>query len=430
MNVIFIILGGNCADGESSSDDSTTTCSKSQNKVEYGRKYRANSLFTHPLFKSNLKNDNAGNSDSNDEDDKPANDIVDTTTTPNIEVQSSVVNKIEKTVGNVTVNSSDEDGKPICLEIPPKISHNRRDSIESGFFSCFNEDSDAMTTTPANNKQLSTNVTPKLPSSVAASASAVASSLSLRSFDDLELLADKHNFSCFDIDAAACCGIDMDLINRLALDSEIHSFIQKSQLTNTLLYCKNRTSSIYTDSSDDISSLAGSDSLLWDDRSFTHHYHTHHSHNLPQHSAHHSTRSAQIAKIVEYFERKGQTLTANKISSIDHHRYNHHYHQRCSGSSSSSSGVSSASSFRFDYLSNIDGSNRHAHRYGMTSGSSAGTSTTASIAGDYEAFCFELVDKKPPSTPLTQQQRLTICEGAVKSKLQIFDKPKQKESNN
>lgn len=339
------------------------------------------------------------------------------------ELKSSIEKIVEKNTGG---KSNNEDGKPICLETPPKISHNRRDSIESGFFSCFNEDCDAMTTTPANNKAVAT----KIPSSVAASVSAVASSLSLRSFDDLELLADKHNFSCYDIDAAACCGIDMDLINRLALDSEIHSFIQKSQLTNTLLYCKNRTSSIYTDSSDDISSLAGSDSLLWDDRSFTHHYHTHHSHNLPQHSAHHSTRSAQIAKIVEYFERKGQTLTANKISSIDHHRYNHHYHQRCSGSSSSSSGVSSASSFRFDYLSNFDGPNRHSHRFGMTSGSSAGASTATSIAGDYEAFCFELVDKKPPSTPLTQQQRLTICEGAVKSKLQIFDKPKQKESNN
>lgn len=375
------------------------------------------------MFKNNLKNDNAGNSDSND--DEPTKDITDTSKAPNIEVQSSTDKLVEKnTVGNVAINSSDEDGKPICLEIHPKISHNRRDSIESGFFSCFNEDSDAMTTTPANNKHVSTSLTPKVPS-----VSAVASSLSLRSFDDLELLADKHNFSCYDLDAAGFCGIDMDLINRLALDSEIHSFIQKSQLTNTLLYCKNRTSSIYTDSSDDISSLAGSDSLLWDDRSFTHHYHTHHSHNLPPHSAHHSTRSAQIAKIVEYFERKGQTLTANKISSIDHHRYNHHYHQRCSGSSSSS-GVSSASSFRFDYLSNFDGSNRHSHRFGMTSGSSAGASTTASIAGDYEAFCFELVDKKPPSTPLTQQQRLTICEGAVKSKLQIFDKPKQKESNN
>lgn len=392
-------------------------------------------MFTHPLFKNNLKNDKAGISDSNDDDDdETSNDMADTSKNPSNEVKLSTEKSLDKVNDrNSTVNSNDEDGKPICLDIHPKISHNRRDSIESGFFSCFNEDSDAMTTTPANNKPVSNCITkaPTTASVAAASVSAVASSLSLRSFDDLELLADKHNFSRYDLDAAACCGIDMDLINRLALDSEIHSFIQKSQLTNTLLYCKNRTSSIYTDSSDDISSLAGSDSLLWDDRSFTHHYHSHHSHNLPQHSAHqHSTRSAQIAKIVEYFERKGQTLTANKISSIDHHRYNHHYHQRCSGSSSSSSGVSSASSFRFDYLSNLDGPNRHPHRYGMTSGSSAGASTTASIAGDYEAFCFELIDKKPPSTPLTQQQRLTICEGAVKSKLQIFDKPKQKESNN
>uniref|UniRef100_A0A2M4D0L3 dual-specificity kinase n=1 Tax=Anopheles darlingi TaxID=43151 RepID=A0A2M4D0L3_ANODA len=93
-----------------------------------------------------------------------------------------------------------------------------------------------------------------------------------------------------DIDARS---IDMGLINRLALDSEISSMIQKNQFTNQLLYCKNRSSSIFTDSSDDISSLAGSDSLLWDDRSYT---------TIP------NTRSAQIAKIVEYFERKGQTF--------------------------------------------------------------------------------------------------------------------------
>jgi len=38
------------------------------------------------------------------------------------------------------------------------------------------------------------------------------------------------------------------LINRLALDSEIHTLLQRSPFaTNQLLYCKNRTSSIYTE---------------------------------------------------------------------------------------------------------------------------------------------------------------------------------------
>ncbi|XP_052870829.1 uncharacterized protein LOC128276408, partial [Anopheles cruzii] len=128
-----------------------------------------------------------------------------------------------------------------------------------------------------------------------------------------------------DIDARS---IDMGLINRLALDSEISSMIQKNQFTNQLLYCKNRSSSIFTDSSDDISSLAGSDSLLWDDRSYT---------TIP------NTRSAQIAKIVEYFERKGQTFKPFTVpdtlqlgatggppacGNLSHHHHHHHHHHR------------------------------------------------------------------------------------------------------
>lgn len=162
-----------------------------------------------------------------------------------------------------------------------------------------------------------------------------------------------------------------DIINRLALDSEIHSLLQRSPFaTNQLLYCKNRTSSIYTDSSDDISS----DSLLWDDRSFT---------ALP------STRSAQIAKIVEYFERKRQDSSPPSV----HHR---------NGNGTVAAAVA-ASALGSSYLS------YDTHRY---------SDFKRHLNAD--SLCFEL-DKKPA------QQRMMVCEGAVKSKLSIFDSKKKQQ---
>lgn len=161
------------------------------------------------------------------------------------------------------------------------------------------------------------------------------------------------------------------IINRLALDSEIHSLLQRSPFaTNQLLYCKNRTSSIYTDSSDDISS----DSLLWDDRSFT---------ALP------STRSAQIAKIVEYFERKRQDSSPPSV----HHR---------NGNGTVAAAVA-ASALGSSYLS------YDTHRY---------SDFKRHLNAD--SLCFEL-DKKPA------QQRMMVCEGAVKSKLSIFDSKKKQQ---
>lgn len=231
------------------------------------------------------------------------------------------------------------------------------------------------------------------------------SAAALRSFDDLELPDATRNhrrYTCHhhllggagnqnDPNFTATAG----LINRLALDSEIHSLMQRSPFaTNQLLYCKNRTSSIYTDSSDDISSLAGSDSLLWDERSFAY----------PP-----STRSAQIAKIVEYFERKRQVPDTIPPPRGAAAAGGGAAHSSATGSASTSSSSSmaaavAASALGSSYLS------YETRRY-------SDFKRHAAINSDYEAFCFEL-DKKP------SQARIMVCEGAVKSKLQIFDKLK------
>uniref|UniRef100_A0A182PNP5 dual-specificity kinase n=1 Tax=Anopheles epiroticus TaxID=199890 RepID=A0A182PNP5_9DIPT len=431
-------------------------------------------------------------------------------------------------------------GKDVCpegdavLETPRILT--RRGSTESGFFSCLNEDfgtyksspcccleqithyestdrlsmcrciyAGATTTlasggpgtgssgTPADGLTgLMSNQTLNDSSSILFFDDSSTTVSSLRSMDDLELsdsirkrfnhhhlhhlhpvhhqLHNRHHhlLSNVDIDARS---IDMGLINRLALDSEISSMIQKNQFTNQLLYCKNRSSSIFTDSSDDISSLAGSDSLLWDDRSCT---------TMP------NTRSAQIAKIVEYFERKGQTFkpftvpdtlqlgasasgshcasgTGNSMHLQHHqHPYHHHHHHHlhrpsatacatgtnassCIGMGTTATGGTAIPTASTNNTPTATPNGAAADSGRRLSSTCATVSTVAAVNTnnklsqadlkqrfEYEAFCLELERKQQASVamPNAPQIRLNnICEGNVRSKLQLFDKLKQQSSS-
>uniref|UniRef100_A0A182LTE7 dual-specificity kinase n=1 Tax=Anopheles culicifacies TaxID=139723 RepID=A0A182LTE7_9DIPT len=416
-------------------------------------------------------------------------------------------------------------GKDACpegdgvLETPRILT--RRGSTESGFFSCLNEDfgtyksspcccleqiahfestdrlsmcrciyagatplasggpGTASSGTPADGLTgLMSNQTLNDSSSILFFDDSSTTVSSLRSMDDLELsdsirkrfnhhhhlhhlhhpvhhqLHSRHHhvLSNVDIDARS---IDMGLINRLALDSEISSMIQKNQFTNQLLYCKNRSSSIFTDSSDDISSLAGSDSLLWDDRSCT---------NMP------NTRSAQIAKIVEYFERKGQTFkpftvpdtlqlgasasgshcggAGSSVHLQHHHHHHHHYHRpsaaystgttapSCIAMSATVANAAAATASPNTPTATPNGTvNDSARTYASTSTVVAAVAANAKLSQaelkqrfEYEAFCLELERKQQATgaVPNAPQIRLNnICEGNVRSKLQLFDKLKQ-----
>ncbi|SPP87654.1 uncharacterized protein LOC117589962 isoform X2 [Drosophila guanche] len=494
--------GGNCADAESSSDDSAVRHST----VPAARKYRANSLYTHPLFRGGPSGTSMKNSVSEFEsstllkasastvtltastaaaDSNSCEDLTDcgnkSKELPSGSGSAAAVAsptplsgcsaRLAETPASVSscTDLELEELKNACdlnAEELKKTNLTRRDSIESGFFSCFNEESDQAITNNSFSRQLngmgslgfgcggaassssnccyeqlktqlmldaagsaSSEINDKLASlcrccyyatstsnaAVAAAAAAAqqqqqnhllndtsstsssvllidndpavigantSSSTALDSMDDLdaEIVAPRphqRRYTCHhallsgnvsDQQMAATAG----LINRLGLDSEIHTLLQRSPFaTNQLLYCKNRTSSIYTDSSDDISSLAGSDSLLWDDRSFT---------ALP------STRSAQIAKIVEYFERKRQDSSPPSM----HHR---------NGNGTVAAAVA-ASALGSNYLS------YESRRY-----------SDFKRHLNPDALCFDL-DKKPA------HQRMMVCEGAVKSKLPIFDKKK------
>ncbi|XP_043068430.1 uncharacterized protein cdi isoform X1 [Drosophila bipectinata] len=504
--------GGNCADAESSSDDSAVR----PPTVSTARKYRANSLYTHPLFRgssgTSLKSNSTsefespallkasastltltastvGASNSNEDltdckksKEQTAASAAAITALPSpTPLSSGCSARLAETPASVSSytdleldelkNTCDlSELKNSCEQLPSKTNLTRRDSIESGFFSCFNEESDAAITNNSFGRQFNgmgslgmgcggggvnssnccyeqlktqllldagsganSELNDKLASlcrccyyatstsnaAVTAAAAAAqqqhhnqllndtsstsssvllidndpcvlggntSSSTALDSMDDLDAeivparQVHQRRYTCHhallggngsDSQMAATAG----LINRLALDSEIHTLLQRSPFaTNQLLYCKNRTSSIYTDSSDDISSLAGSDSLLWDDRSFT---------ALP------STRSAQIAKIVEYFERKRQDSSPPSM----HHR---------TGNGTVAAAVA-ASALGSNYLS------YESRRY---------SDFKRHLNAD--ALCFDL-DKKPA------QQRMMVCEGAVKSKLPLFDKKKQQQ---
>ncbi|XP_037943691.1 GATA zinc finger domain-containing protein 11-like, partial [Teleopsis dalmanni] len=481
--------GGNCADAESSDDSAERPTHVTTPTI---RKYRANSLFTHPLFRGT---NGAKSEDSSTSIASPSS--LPTALSVDAKLNEHAKKSKEKSVTTSTPCPPTPPPPPSaplvatpasvssCTDydlhevkssdiLPTKSTLTRRDSIESGFYSCFNEESDIAfnstyrqlngvcsslgyacsnnccfeqlksqlmldesnqseindklaslcrccyyaSSTPScqgtqnlHNDSSSTSSSVLLIDDAVGNTSTMTSTgnaAALRSFDDLELpdTTRPHRryhchhqlFSCNgDANSTSNGGtpgtFDMGLINRLALDSELHSIMQRHPFaTNQLLYCKNRTSSIYTDSSDDISSLAGSDSLLWDDRSFT---------SIP------STRSAQIAKIVEYFERKRQGTES--LPSYQRGGSCNTNAASASGSTSSSSSMAAAvaaSALGSNYLS-------YERRY-------SDFKRHAAINSDYEAFCFEL-DKKPT------QQRLTVCEGAVKSKLQIFDKLKQQQ---
>ncbi|XP_030371729.1 uncharacterized protein LOC115622015 [Scaptodrosophila lebanonensis] len=480
--------GGNCADAEASSDDSAGPHATHPT----ARKYRANSLYTHPLFRGNgVVSMKSSNNESDVE--------------PQLKASSSTVTLISAPLG--TDSNSCEDmadlkelhsssastasyAAPQCTtlsalsttpaasissctdfeeleakkycELPLSKSLTRRDSIESGFFSCFNEESDVANAATSHSLQLnginalgpgcevnngsccysqvtsqrilepdwgaSNKLNDKLASlcrccyyaTSTATGSAKApvtaapthrtsssnctsmllggndgsvvsgptlSAVDPEAMDDLgaDLTASLPYQRRYNCHHSLLCGNVSDpqlsatagLINHLALDTEIQTLLQRGPFTtNQLLYCKNRTSSIYTDSSDDISSLAGSDSLLWDDRSFT---------ALP------ITRSAQIAKIVEYFERKRQDSSPPSL-----------HHRNGNGTVAAAVAASALGSKYFSY---------EARRY---------SDFKRHLNAD--TLCFDM-EKKPA------QQRMMVCEGAVKSKLPIFDKKKQQQQH-
>lgn len=245
-----------------------------------------------------------------------------------------------------------------------------------------------------------------------------------------------------DIDARS---VDLGLINRLAMDEEIRNMmLQRNTFTNQLLYSSSkRTSSIYTDSSDDISSLAGSDSLYFEDRI--------------NYSGINNARSAQISKIVEYFERKGASFKPSSLkpnlsiptsSAYSNSRFKLAGNASFVPKMSSGDIIFSGKNPRkaglqpefLDVKRHLDNDARNISepqkeynfgetgrrmaelRHRLTGQNNLCLNMGPDIAG---AVRREEVPSMPScARKCLSQQRLMVCEGAVKSKLQLFDRKK------
>lgn len=281
----------------------------------------------------------------------------------------------------------------------------RRESSESGFFSSVNDeylcDNNINFSRSCNCYVIQQSFHRDKSIEKTSDLSSETSTQSLRSFDDLDLSSTRKKYRHVDIDATS---FDMNMINRMTIDTEINTLIQKHQLSNQFFHCKNRTSSIYSDSSD---SLAGSDSLLWDcelDR----------THQIP------STRSAQIAKIVEYFERKGANFKATLPK--DHVPEVNLSTSSCFASTTDASTQSYVPTTNYhhhkqlaDYFVDLRRDFNDLNQNDDGTDNSRFNWPTGQC--NYDTFYFNVPENKKKT-----QNFHKVCEGSVKSKLKLFDK--------
>ncbi|XP_059061441.1 dual specificity testis-specific protein kinase 1 [Achroia grisella] len=191
---------------------------------------------------------------------------------------------------------------------------------------------------------------------------------SLRSLDDLEEpREDASPFLCGKLQAEGEAAREYHVLTRCCCGPP-------DALDADALARRLRPPSVYTDSSEDVASLAGSDSLYCDDR-------------VPRH-----VRSAQISKIVEYFERKGADFTCERTAN-GHSRFK----MSALGSKVEMLQFKGKEGERSEKEYLVDVKHRGA-------------------GGRLELLPDDACRKCPA------QQRLMICEGAVKSKLPLFDK--------
>jgi hypothetical protein len=381
----------------------------------------ASSLFAHPLFK---------NSECNSKTEQIRKGVGTSSTLlqlPQAQLQHPLL--LNQRVCSSSLNlacpglllSEDAGGS---LGYPSSVLR-RRGSCESGFFSSVGEDFSCTA-----GDLLSPSEFPGIHTSTRSHHTASSATLSSSSAASSLFLLDDSAISTTTVSSLRSGSGELADLDDLATAGTTGGVLTRSAPHHSLLFAAKRSSSVYTDSSEDISSLGGGDLSYWEDRSFS---------GL-------GGQPQQISKIVEYFERKqssnnggnnpGSVDAENMASSVwdlqesqiaSKHQRDMLLHQ-AAGFGSRHSAVDFARRMECAGLNDSVRSSKIAllrKSLEKVTGAnlSSGTAQQCQLLGSAQTQAAGIVQgEKCVKRNVNATQRLMICEGAVRSKLPLFDK--------
>jgi len=403
-----------------SSDDSAGQKSSGSLTSKKCKSVTASSLFTHPLFK---------NSECNSKTDR----IQKGGGTSSTLLQLPQTQLQHPLLLNQRVCSSSSNLADPGLLLPedpggglgfPLSFLRRRGSCESGFFSSVGEDfgctaGDLLSPTEFPGIHVSTR-SHHTASSATLSSSSAASSL---------FLLDDSAVSTTTVSSLRSGSGELGDVDDLAATGSTGSVLTRNAPHHSLLFAAKRSSSVYTDSSEDISSLGGGDLSYWEDKTVSG------VGGQPQ----------QISKIVEYFERKqscnnGRTnlglvdgeTTAPSVWDLQEsqvpskHQRDILFHQATSYGNKN---------LPMDFARRMEGANlndairsskiallRKSLEKVTGANLSSGTPQQAQLLVSTQTQANTVQGERFVKRSVNAAQRLMICEGAVRSKLPLFDK--------
>ena len=377
----------------------------------------ATSLFTHPLFKSSEYNAKT------EQIQKGAGTSTTLLQLPQTHVQHPLL--INQRVCSSSLNLADpglllnEDaGAGLGF---PTTALRRRGSCESGFFSSVGEDFGCTA-----GDLLSPTEFPGIHASTRSHHTASSATLSSSSAASSLFLLDDSAVSTTTVSSLRSGSGELGDLDDMAAAGASGGVLTRSAPHHSLLFAAKRSSSIYTDSSEDISSLGGGDLSYWDDRNFS---------GL-------GGQPQQISKIVEYFERKQSCSSIGPNSGIDSepmpssvwdlqesskHQRDVLFHQAAGFGNRNSpidfarrmEGASLNDAMRSSKIALLRKSLEKVAAGSLSTGSS---SQQGQMLGSPQTQVVAAQVEKCVKRNINATQRLMICEGAVRSKLPLFDK--------
>ncbi|PNF37143.1 hypothetical protein B7P43_G00418 [Cryptotermes secundus] len=379
----------------------------------------ASSLFTHPLFK------NSECSSKTEQIKKGAGTSSTLLQLPQTQLQHPLL--LNQRVCSSSLNLADP-GLLLSEDLVGSLGYpssvlRRRGSCESGFFSSVGEDFGCTA-----GDLLSPSEFPGIHASTRSHHTASSATLSSSSAASSLFLLDDSAVSTTTVSSLRSGSGELGDLDDLATTGATGGVLTRGAPHHSLLFAAKRSSSVYTDSSEDISSLGGGDLSYWEDRS---------SNGI-------GGQPQQISKIVEYFERKqssnnggsnpGVMDAENMPSSVwdlqesqisSKHQRDILFHQ-AAGFGSRNSTVDFARRIEGSSLNDAMRSSKIAllrrSLEKVTGANLSGTPQQSQLLGSAQTQATTLQGEKCVKRNVNATQRLMICEGAVRSKLPLFDK--------